>query len=126
MSRKNYNEPYEDELDRMRARRKKSVSPRQRQRFEEDWDDDFDEVDFNENDEWEEDDYFDDDDWEEEPDVRPRNLRRTAYEVSAAIRWKNMNRSGRQTLRQRRRIFYWMKRAARPMCWTGNPPWWAV
>lgn len=79
MSRKNYNEPYEDELDRMRARRKKSVSPRQRQRFEEDWDDDFDEVDFNENDEWEEDDYFDDDDWEEEPDVRPRNLRRTGY-----------------------------------------------
>lgn len=79
MSRKNYNEPYEDELDRMRARRKKSVSPRQRQRFDDNWDDDFDEVDFNENDDWEEDDYFDDDDWEEEPEVRPRNLRRTGY-----------------------------------------------
>ncbi len=90
MSRKNYNEPYEDELDRMRARRKRAVSPRQRQRFDDDWDDDFDEVDFHENDDWkedgyfenndwEEDDYFDDDDWEDEPDVRPRNLRRTGY-----------------------------------------------
>lgn len=66
MSRKNYNEPYEDELDRMRARRKRAVSPRQRQRFDDDWDDDFDEVDFHENDDWKEDGYFENNDWEED------------------------------------------------------------
>lgn len=69
MSGKNYNEPYEDELDRMRARRRKTALPRQRQRREDNFDDDFDdfeiedlgEDDFDENEDFEyEDEAYDD------------------------------------------------------------------
>lgn len=71
MSGRNYNEPYEDELDRMRARRRKSVLPRQGQRRDEDFDDfeieDFGKEEFDEDEDFEyedpdDDDYLDDED----------------------------------------------------------------